>query len=245
MIKVNEITLGALLRQSRLSQGLSLRATATRAGIAPMYLSLLERDACGPPSDEKLQSLAEVLGEPHVETLFAKAGRVTPEVVSTILRHPTQWSELIAAAKNLDADHLAGLKAIVDHAAGSGQFPLFAAKLIEAGKNLDGKQLETLRETIFWAKAQDRVRSVEASMDKEVEAFMDKETVSGKSTSKKKGKKKPLEAFKEAIFWGRARDQVRSVEASMDKEMVAGKRALENKRKKKGRKLADGVLART
>jgi transcriptional regulator with XRE-family HTH domain len=190
MVKVNEITLGASLKQHRVSRGLSVRAAATQAGIAPMYLSLLERNACGPPSDEKLQSLAEVLGEQHVETLFAKAGRVTPQVVSTILRHPTQWSELIEAAKNLDADHLAGLKTIVDQAAGSGQFPLFAAKLIEAAKNPHGKQREALSETNFWAKARDRVRSVEASMDKEVEAFIDKEMVAENRAPEKKRKKK-------------------------------------------------------
>jgi transcriptional regulator with XRE-family HTH domain len=210
MVKVNEITLGASLKQHRVSRGLSVRAAAAKAGIAPMYLSLIERDACGPPSDEKLQSLAEVLGEQHVETLFAKAGRVTPLVVDTILRHPTEWSELI-----------------------------------EAGKNLDGKQLDALTQAIFWAKARDRVRSTEASMDKEVEAFMDKEKVSGKSTTEKKGKKKGLQALTEAIFWTGVRDRVRSVEASIDKEMVAGKRALEKKGKKKARKPADGVLART
>jgi transcriptional regulator with XRE-family HTH domain len=217
MLKVNEITLGASLRQHRVSRGLSVRAAAAKAGIAPMYLSLLERDACGPPSDEKLQSLAEVLGEPHAERLFAKAGRVTPRVVSTILRHPTEWSELI-----------------------------------EAWKNLDGKQLKSLTEATFWAKARDQVRSMEASMDKEIEDFMDKEMVSGKSTREKKAKKKGLKSLTAATFCAKARAQVRSVEASMDKEiedfmdkkMVMETRTVGKKGKKKGRKQPDGVLAR-
>jgi len=206
MVKVSEVTLGAALKQHRVSRGLSVRGAAAKAGIAPMYLSLLERDACGPPSDEKLQSLAEVLGERHVETLFAKAGRVTPQVVSTILRHPTEWSELI-----------------------------------EAGKNLNGKQLEKLTQVLFWAKARDRISSVEASMDKEVEALIGKEIVSGKSTPEKNGKKKGLES----VFWTGVRDRLRSVETSIDKEMVAGKNLLGKKEKRKGRELADGVLART
>src|ERR1017187_2628566 len=105
-----ECTLGEMLRESRLNSGLSGRKAAKDAGITPMYLSLLERDACGPPSDEKLQSLAAVLGEPHAENFFAKAGRVTLQVVKTILRHPTPWTEFISAAKDLDADHLAGFK---------------------------------------------------------------------------------------------------------------------------------------
>jgi transcriptional regulator with XRE-family HTH domain len=123
MAKVNEVTLGASLKQHRVSRGLSVRTAATLAGIAPMYLSLLERDACGPPSDEKLQRLAEVLGEQHAETLFAKAGRVTPQVANTILRHPTQWSQLIEAGKNLDAEPLDLLKEIIlDPSAGTGGF---------------------------------------------------------------------------------------------------------------------------
>jgi transcriptional regulator with XRE-family HTH domain len=137
MVKVNEITLGASLKQHRVSKGLSVRAAATNAGITPMYLSLLERNACGPPSDEKLQSLAEALGEPHVENFFAKAGRVTPRVVNTILRHPTSWSEFIEAAKGLDADHLAGLKAMAE----SGQLFHF----IEAAKGLDADHLAGLK----------------------------------------------------------------------------------------------------
>jgi hypothetical protein len=97
-----------------------------------MYLSLLERDECGPPSDEKLLRLSEALGEPHAENFFAKAGRVTPQVVNTILRHPTQWSELIAAAKDLDADHLAGLKKYIVLHKGSGKTDTakFMAKFI-------------------------------------------------------------------------------------------------------------------
>jgi len=121
MIEAEEITLGAALKQHRESKVWSVRAAAKKAGIAPMYLSLLERDACGPPSDDKLQRLAEVLGEQHMETLFAKAGRVTPQVVQTILRYPTPWTEFIAAAKDLDADHLAGLKQYVVLHKGSGK----------------------------------------------------------------------------------------------------------------------------
>ncbi len=105
-----ECTLGALLRQTRLDRGLSLRKVASTAGITPMYLSLLERDACGPPSDEKLIALTDALGRAY-EELFTKAGRVAPEVVKTILRHPTEWTELIERCKNLDGEQIKGLAA--------------------------------------------------------------------------------------------------------------------------------------
>lgn len=140
-----------------------------------MYLSLLERDACGPPSDEKLQSLAEVLGEQHMETLFAKAGRVKPEVVKTILRHPKEWSELIVAAKNLDADHLAGIKAVIA-SEGSGKSHALA---------------KAIAEKIFWDRARDRVRSAEAFLDKEIDD-------PGKRTMEEKGKTKGRKQADEA-----------------------------------------------
>lgn len=125
-------TLGRMLKQSRLSRGLSLQTVASNAGITPMYLSLIERNACSPPRDEKLQRLAEVFGEQHVETFFAKAGRVTPRVVNTILRHPTQWSELIEAAKDFDADRLAALKSLVllHQGAGKSHLGKFLAKYV-------------------------------------------------------------------------------------------------------------------
>lgn len=119
--KSTERTLGILLRQSRLSRGLSLRKVAFSAGFTPMYLSLLERDACGPPSDEKLQALTEALGEPHSEIFFAKAGRVHPRAVDIILQHPSEWTELLEAGKDLDSDHIETLKTIVNGTPGVGK----------------------------------------------------------------------------------------------------------------------------
>jgi transcriptional regulator with XRE-family HTH domain len=102
-------TLGALLRQTRLRRDLSLRKAAFNAGLSPMYLSLLERDACGPPSDGKLQALAQALGE-QAGTLFAKAGRVPPRVADIILRNPAEWSALIEASKELNSVQIERLK---------------------------------------------------------------------------------------------------------------------------------------
>jgi transcriptional regulator with XRE-family HTH domain len=102
-------TLGEFLRQTRLRRELSLRRVAFNAGLSPMYLSLLERDVCGPPSEEKLQALAQALGE-QAAPLFAKAGRVPPAVAKIILRHPIEWSDLIEAGENLDPVQIGRLK---------------------------------------------------------------------------------------------------------------------------------------
>lgn len=102
-------TLGEFLRQTRLRRELSLRRAAFNAGLSPMYLSLLERDLCGPPSKEKLQALAQALGE-QTAPLFAKAGRVPPSVAKIILRHPIEWTDLIEAGENLDPVQISRLK---------------------------------------------------------------------------------------------------------------------------------------
>lgn len=126
-----EGTLGNLLRQTRLNQELSLRRVAAIADVTPMYLSLLERDECGPPSDEKLIRLSEALGEPHAIDFFARAGRVTPQVVNTILRHPKQWSELIEAAKDLDAAQLTTFKVVLAKGGGKSHTGNFLKSLAD------------------------------------------------------------------------------------------------------------------
>lgn len=105
-------TLGPFLRQARLRREVSLREAALEAGLSPMYLSLLERDACGSPSNDKLQALAQVLGT-HEASLFARAGRVHPSIAQIILRHPSEWSALIDAGKDLNSAQLRKLKDVI------------------------------------------------------------------------------------------------------------------------------------
>jgi len=78
-----------------------------------MGLSLLERDACGPPSDEKLENLVNALGELNPEHIFARAGRVMPRVARIILKHPIEWSELLLACEHLGAAHVSKLKEMI------------------------------------------------------------------------------------------------------------------------------------
>lgn len=128
-----------------------MRNVAFSAGLSPMYLSLLERDACGPPSDEKLESLAKVLEEPNPESVFALAGRVTPRVASIILRHPTQWGELLHACEHLGADDVAKLKeTIVAGTPGTGKTQALlesvAANIQRVGAATRRAQLEQIVE---------------------------------------------------------------------------------------------------
>lgn len=156
-----ESTLGNLLRQTRLSQELSLRKVAAIARVTPMYLSLLERDECGPPSDEKLLRLSEALGKSHAENFFAKAGRITPKVVNTILRNPTQWSELIEAGKDLDGKELEAVKEmILDPSLGTGSFLLEALSQVRERMSSRAKTIKKRKAKRKARERADGVRSI-------------------------------------------------------------------------------------
>src|SRR5207302_10023755 len=51
--------------------------------------------------------------ESNSEIFFAKAGRVHPRVVEIVLQHPSQWTELIVAGKDLDCNHIESLGILI------------------------------------------------------------------------------------------------------------------------------------
>lgn len=89
------------LREERAEKdpAFGLRRVAEAVGIAPGYLSRIERSELPAPSDEVLRKLAGVLGEPP-EVLFAMAGRVAPELQAIILRRPRAFAELLRQLKD-------------------------------------------------------------------------------------------------------------------------------------------------
>jgi transcriptional regulator with XRE-family HTH domain len=89
------------LRETRAAQdaAFGLRRIAEAVGMAPGYLSRIERNELPPPSDDVLRKLADVLDEPP-EVLFAMAGRVAPELQAIILRRPKAFAELLRELKD-------------------------------------------------------------------------------------------------------------------------------------------------
>ncbi len=139
-----------------MSQELSIRRMAQKAGITPMYLSLLERDACGPPSEDVLVKLGRAFEEQYAKKLFAKAGRIKPDIVTTILRDP-QWSELIEAGKNLDGKQLEAIKEmILDPSLGSGSFLREVLSQVRERMSLQAKTRKTLKKR----KSRERIAAV-------------------------------------------------------------------------------------
>lgn len=78
---------GQTIKAGRVSHGWTMRTFARMAGISHPYLCNLESDRESPPSNAVLMKMAECLDIP-VQTLFAQAGRLPPDVLSEFWQHP-------------------------------------------------------------------------------------------------------------------------------------------------------------
>ncbi len=85
-------TAASLLRELRRSQARSLRTTAADLGLAPSYLSRLERGERG-CTEELSQRLADYYGVSH-ELIELAEGRVPDDVVAILAEHPEELIRL-------------------------------------------------------------------------------------------------------------------------------------------------------
>ena len=76
----------------------SLRQVAAQIGVEPSYLSKVERGEQPPPSEEKINLLAEVLGE-DPDLLLAFAGKVSSDLQEIIRQRPQLFAQLIRGIK--------------------------------------------------------------------------------------------------------------------------------------------------
>jgi len=96
---------GPTLRDKRTAKGYSLRKFADLIGVSPTYLSQVEQDNVDPPTAERVQRIAEILGE-NADEMIALAGRVPEDLPKIIQRQPTQMPELLREAKGLTAEQM-------------------------------------------------------------------------------------------------------------------------------------------
>lgn len=102
-------TFGQVLRTSRLAKKYSLRKFAELVGISPTYLSQVEQDNVDPPTAERVQRMAELLGE-NADEWISLAGRVPGDVPGIIHKQPTEIPQLLREASGLTADQLRQLR---------------------------------------------------------------------------------------------------------------------------------------
>jgi len=87
----------ALLTEDR---AYSVRQVAQRMGVQPSYLSKVERDEVGPPSEETTRKLAHELGM-DADVVLAMAGKVSSDLQEVIRKRPALFAELIRNLKKM------------------------------------------------------------------------------------------------------------------------------------------------
>src|SRR5207248_836230 len=88
---------------------LGLRELAAMAGISPAFLSKVERGEVTPPAEQKLRALAKALGCDSDE-LLSLSGRLAPQVLRTIQKHPKECGELMSLMSHLNTDQVKDLR---------------------------------------------------------------------------------------------------------------------------------------
>jgi HTH-type transcriptional regulator, competence development regulator len=198
---------GEVLRELREQKGIGLRQLAAKVGISPSYLSNVETAKFPPPSEVTLCAIAHDLGH-NSDELLAKAGKTASDLSIIINRYPRQFAAILRSLRGLeDSDFLVLINGLAKQfdVALANQPP---AQKTAVGLPIDWKLLEETfggdsqagkernesdavriplrrnkwKDAGFWTGVRDRVRSVEASIDKEM--------VAGKRALDKKGKKK-------------------------------------------------------
>jgi transcriptional regulator with XRE-family HTH domain len=102
-------TFGQALRKARLERKHSLRKFAEMVGISPTYLSQVEQDNVDPPTAERVQRMAELLGV-NADEWISLAGRVPGDVPGIIHQQPTEIPQLLREVSGMSADDLRKLR---------------------------------------------------------------------------------------------------------------------------------------
>lgn len=99
---------GAFVRSRREAREMGLREMAKLMGVSATYLSKVERDEFGPPAEDRVRAIAEIL-DCDVDDLLARAGRVSSDLSDIIRRRPTEIAALLRTVKGWSNDRIAGL----------------------------------------------------------------------------------------------------------------------------------------
>jgi len=91
---------GQIIRELRVSKGLSLKEVASKANVNYVFLSRLER-GLEKPSEELIRRLSEVAGySGDLNTLIARFGKVPQEIHKMVIDDPESVVELPAFFKS-------------------------------------------------------------------------------------------------------------------------------------------------
>jgi HTH-type transcriptional regulator, competence development regulator len=198
---------GEALRELRQKKGIGLRQLAAKVGISPSYLSNVETAKFPPPSEETLSLIAQELDQ-HTDQMLAQAGKISSDLPKIIEKHPRQFAAILRSLRGLEESDFVVLVNGLAKQFGGVLADQPSAQKIAVGLPIDWKLLgETFggdsqarkerneceavhiplrrnkwKDAGLWTGVRDRVRSVEASIDKEM--------VAAKIALENEGKKK-------------------------------------------------------
>jgi HTH-type transcriptional regulator, competence development regulator len=106
VMKAGREKFGAFIRREREAKEIGLREMAKKIGVSPTYLSKVERDEFPPPAEDKVRSIAAIIGQ-DTDELLALAGRVASDLTEIIRKQPREMADFLRAAKGLTAEDMA------------------------------------------------------------------------------------------------------------------------------------------
>ena len=106
MSKKESKAFGPTLRRERMKRKIPLRQFARQVEISPTYLSKIEREEFPPPSEAKVVTIADLLGQDRDEWL-ALAGRVSSDLKEIIREHPRELANFLRGTLGMSDDERA------------------------------------------------------------------------------------------------------------------------------------------
>ena len=91
---------GEFVRDKRLAKGIGLRQMAKMVGVSATYMSKIERDEFPPPAEDKVRTIAAIIGC-DADELLALSGRISSDLAEIIRQHPREISELLRTTLGL------------------------------------------------------------------------------------------------------------------------------------------------
>ena len=104
---------GATIRELREKQGMSLRKFAAAVDISPTYVSKIERDEFPPPGEERILTMAKILGQDS-DWLLGLAGKVSSDLPAIVQKRPELMAAFLRKASKLSSDDVERLMKQMD-----------------------------------------------------------------------------------------------------------------------------------
>ncbi|HUG68813.1 MAG TPA: helix-turn-helix transcriptional regulator [Pirellulaceae bacterium] len=113
LLSKTSMPFGKALRAKRLEKKFTLRKFAELVGVSPTYLSQVEQCNVVAPTADRVQRMAELLGE-NSDEWTVLAGRVPEDLAEIIQESPTELCNLLRAVRGMTAEQLRKLRRAAD-----------------------------------------------------------------------------------------------------------------------------------